>query len=146
MTFLGDDLYCKQPFCERLKQQGQHFILVCKPESHKTLYEWVEDFQRLGQVDVIEKRRWTGKQRLTERYRIARQVPLRDSDDALLMNWCEIEIMDEQGQLVYRNAFATDYAVDAQNVAEIVSAGRTRWKIEKRKQQHVENQGISLRA
>lgn len=113
VTFLGDDLYCKQPFCERLKQQGQHFILVCKPESHKTLYEWVEDFQRLGQVDVIEKRRWTGKQRLTERYRIARQVPLRDSDDAQLINWCEIGIMDEQGQLVYRNAFATDYAVDA---------------------------------
>ena len=79
---------------------------------------------------MIEKRRWTGKQRLTERYRIAHQVPLRDSDDALLVNWCEIEIIDEQGRIVYRNAFATDYALDAQNVTEIVSAGRTRWKIE----------------
>lgn len=130
VTFLGDDLYCKQPFCEYLKQQGRHFILVCKPESHKTLYEWVEDFQRLGQVEVIEKRRWTGKQRLTERYRIAQQVPLRDSDDALLVNWCEIEVIDEQGHLVYRNAFATDYVLGAHNVADIVSAGRTRWKIE----------------
>ena len=130
VTFLGDDLYCKQPFCEHLKQRGRHFILVCKPDSHKTLYEWVDDFQRLGQVEVIEKHEWTGKQRLTERYRIAHQVPLRDSDDALLVNWCEIEITDEQGRVVYRNAFATDYALDAQNVAEIVRAGRTRWKIE----------------
>ena len=130
VTFLADDLYCKQPFCEYLKQQGRHFILVCKPESHKTLYEWVEDFQRLGQVEVIEKRHWTGKKRLTERYRIAQQVPLRDSDDALLVNWCEIEVIDEQGHLVYRNAFATDYALGAHNVADIVSTGRTRWKIE----------------
>lgn len=129
-TFLGDDLYCKQPFCEGLKQGGWHFILVCKPDSHKTLYEWVDDFQRTGQVDVVEKRRWTGKQRLTERYRWVNQVPLRDSDDALLVNWCEIEIADEHGKVVYRNAFATDRTLNAHNVADIVSAGRTRWKIE----------------
>jgi len=141
VTFLGDDLYCKQPFCEYLKQQGRHFILVCKPESHQTLYEWVEDFQRLGQVEVIEKQRWTGKQRLTERYRIAHQVPLRDSDDALLVNWCEIEVTDEQGRIVYRNAFATDYALDAQNVIEIVSAGRTRWKIENENNNTLKTQG-----
>jgi len=130
VTFLGDDLYCHQPFCEELKQHGRHFILVCKPESHKTLYEWVADFERTGQVEVVEKLRWTGKRKLTERYRIAHQVPLRDSDDALLVNWCELEIIDEQGRTVYRNAFATDYEVDARNVVEIVQAGRTRWKIE----------------
>nr|WP_209005071.1 ISNCY family transposase [Methylotuvimicrobium buryatense] len=144
VTFLGDDLYCKQPFCEYLKQQGRHFILVCKPESHKTLYEWVEDFQRLGQVEVIEKRRWTGKQRLTERYRIAQQVPLRDSDDALLVNWCEIEVIDEQGHIVYRNAFATDYALGAHNVADIVSAGRTRWKIENENNNTLKTKGYNF--
>lgn len=26
VTFFGDDLYCKQPFCEYLKQQGRHFM------------------------------------------------------------------------------------------------------------------------
>lgn len=145
VTFLGDDLYCKQPFCEYLKQQGRHFILVCKPESHKTLYEWVEDFQWLGQVEVIEKRRWTGKKRLTERYRIAQQVPLRDSDDALLVNWCEVEVIDEQGHLVYRNAFATDYALGAHNVADIVSAGRTRWKIENENNNTLKPKGITSR-
>lgn len=129
-TFLGDDWYCKQPFCEGLKQEGRHFILVCKPDSHKTLYEWVEDFQRVGQVGEVEKRRWTGQQHLTERYRFVNQVPLHDSDDALLVNWCEIEITDASGKVVYRNAFATDYALDAHNVAVIVNAGRTRWKIE----------------
>ena len=144
VTFLGDDLYCRQPFCELLKQLERHFILVCKPESHQTLYEWVEDFQRLGFVEVLEKRRWTGKQRLTERYRIARQVPLRDSDDALLVNWCEVEIIDEQGGIVYRNAFVTDHSITADTVVEIVRAGRTRWKIENENNNTLKNNGYNL--
>lgn len=33
----GDDLYCKQPLCELILSQGFDFILVCKPDFHKTL-------------------------------------------------------------------------------------------------------------
>jgi hypothetical protein len=40
-TLLGDDLYCKQPFCDLVLHHGFNFILVCKPESHPTLYEWL---------------------------------------------------------------------------------------------------------
>jgi hypothetical protein len=29
------------------------FILVCKPGSHQTLCEWVDDFERLGKVENI---------------------------------------------------------------------------------------------
>lgn len=129
-TILGDDLYCRQPFCQQLLQQGRHFILVCKPDSHRTLYEWADDFQRLGHVGVLEKKRWTGKQRQIERYRFVNQVPLRNTDDALMVNWCEVEVIDGQGKAIYRNAFATDYTLDKNNVEEVVKAGRTRWKIE----------------
>ena len=87
---LGDDLYCHQPFCEAVRQQQMDFLFVCKPDSHALLYEWVDDFTRTGEVQVLEKSRWNGKQRLTERYRYINQVPLRDSDDALLVNWCEV--------------------------------------------------------
>ena len=41
LTVLGDDLYCKQPFCENLLENELDFIFVCKPESHKTLYEYI---------------------------------------------------------------------------------------------------------
>ncbi len=50
VTFMGDDLYCKQPFCQQVLQLERHFILVCRPESHKTLYEWIEDFERTRQI------------------------------------------------------------------------------------------------
>jgi len=143
-TFLGDDLYCKQPFCQQVLQQKRHFILVCKPESHKTLYEWIDDFQRLGQVGLLEKSRWTGKQRLIEHYRFMNQVPLRDTNDALMVNWCEIEIIDEQGKLTYRNAFATDYTLDKNNVEEIINAGRTRWKIENENNNTLKTKGYNF--
>ena len=125
-------------------QQGRHFILVCKPESHKTLYEWVDDFQRLGDVTTVEKSRWTGKERLIERYRFMNQVPLRDTNDALMVNWCEIEIISQQGQRSYRNAFATDYTLDKNNVEDIVKAGRTRWKIENENNNTLKTKGYNF--
>jgi len=55
---------------------------------------------------------------------------LRDSDDALLVNWCEITTRTEEGKILYRNAFATSLAIDDVNVATVVASGRARWKIE----------------
>ena len=42
VTVLGDDLYCHQPLCHQLLAQQFNFILVCRPESHTTLYEHLE--------------------------------------------------------------------------------------------------------
>jgi hypothetical protein len=102
------------------------FLFVCKPDSHTLLYEWVDDFARTGEVRALEKSRWNGKQRLTERYRYINQVPLRDSDDALLVNWCEITITNAKQELVYRNAWATSHAIDEYTVVQIVAVGRAR--------------------
>ena len=111
-TFLGDDLYCKQPFCEQLIQMEKHFILVCKPDSHKTLYEWVNDFEQLGKVETLIINEWTGKKKLQKQYRFVNQVPLHNTDDALLVNWCEITVKDEENNVTYRNSFATDYLLN----------------------------------
>ena len=42
ITILGDDLYCHEPLCQMLLEQGFNFILVCRPESHPTLYEHLD--------------------------------------------------------------------------------------------------------
>jgi len=36
VAILRNDLYAYQAFCETMKNKGMHFILVCKPRSHKT--------------------------------------------------------------------------------------------------------------
>lgn len=129
-TVLGDDLYCHEPFCRAVLDKKLEFILVCKPDSHKTVYEWVDDLDRNGVVRTVERQRWTGKRHEIETYRYVNAVPLRDADEALLVNWCELTTRTEDGQRLYRNAFASSLAIDDANVMEVVASGRARWKIE----------------
>ena len=141
ITVLGDDLYCHQPFCEAVRAQHMDFLFVCKPDSHALLYEWLDDFARTGDMQTLEKSRWNGKQRLTERYRYLNQVPLRNSDDALMVNWCEVVVLNAKQDVVYRNAWATSHVIDAHNVIEMVAAGRARWKIENENNNVLKNHG-----
>ncbi|MDD5274755.1 MAG: hypothetical protein PHR16_01585 [Methylovulum sp.] len=63
------------------------FLFVCKPGPHTLrVYGWADGLVRTGEAQTVEKSRWNGKQRLTERHRYINQAPLRDSDDALLAN------------------------------------------------------------
>jgi hypothetical protein len=105
------------------------FILACKPESHATAYEWLEHLGRNGAVATAVRTRWTGKRRETDTYRFAKSIPLRDADDALMVNWCELTTTDESRKVLYHNAFATRLALGADNVAEAVEAGCSHWKI-----------------
>ena len=130
ITLLGDDLYSHQPFCPEARQRGFHFLFVCRPDSHPTLYEWVADFDRLGHVRTVVKTRWTGKERLIDTYRYVHQVPLHDSDDALLVNWCELTTPTMTGKVVYTNAWVTSHPITDETVVALVAAGRSRWKIE----------------
>lgn len=130
ITYLGDDLYCHQPHCERVLGQHADFLFTCKPESHATLYEWVTDLSRNGGVTTVVKTRRTGKKVFTDTWRYVNQVPLRNSEDALMVNWCELLTTDADGKGVFRNAWATSHDITADNVVELTAAGRARWKIE----------------
>lgn len=130
ITYLGDDLYCHQPHCERVLGQHADFLFTCKPESHATLYEWVADLSRIGRVTTVVRSRRTGKKVFTDTWRYVNQVPLRNSDDALMVNWCELVTTDASGKVLFRNAWATSHGITDSNVGELADAGRARWKIE----------------
>ncbi len=130
-----------QPFCQDAIERGFDVLVVCKPSSHPLLYEWVADFERTDKVQKIERTYWDGKQRFTECLRYVNQVPLRDSDDSLLLNWCEVTISNAKGEVSYKNAWVTTHLITNENVAEIVTAGRTRWKIENENNNVLKNNG-----
>jgi len=130
ITYLGDDLYCHQPHCERVLLQHANFLFTCKPDSHPTLYEWVTDFSRTDEVSTVTKSRRMGKKSFTDTYRYVNQVPLRNSDDALMVNWCELVTTNAEGDVLFSNAWATSHHITADKVAELAAAGRARWKIE----------------
>lgn len=123
-------MFSHQPFCEAVKAQNGHFILVCKEDSHATLYEWLADFERENKVETITIEQWDGKHKIYHHYRLTNHLPLRNSDDAMMVNWCELKSVRSDGKILYYNTFVTDYILSIQNIAEIVAAGRSRWKIE----------------
>jgi hypothetical protein len=124
--YLGDDLFSNQPICEAVRAVGAHFLFVCKPTSHKLIQEYLDGVE-LDTHSVTVKR---GRRRITHRHRWINAVPLRDGKDAMTVNWLDIEIVDPAGKVTYRNSFITDLPVNRDNVAELATCARARWKIE----------------
>jgi len=56
----GTILLVNNPF-GTLLHHGCNFILVCKPESHTTLYEWLAGSKLAGDLQQCTIRRWTGR-------------------------------------------------------------------------------------
>ena len=144
-TLLGDDLYAHQPFCRQVLLHGFHFLFTCQPTSHAYLSQWVaalepgRDLHTLKQKVKGQGNRWEYHQ-----YRWANGVPLTADADALKVNWCEVTVTDAAGNILYRNAFITDWKLSPDNVAGWVAAGRARWKIENENNNVLKNRGYHL--
>jgi len=125
-VYLGDDLYACQPIVSAIRQAGGSFILTCKPSSHKIIAEYLAGVRLDEHRHAVVQR---GK-RSTYLYRWLNQVPLRDGQDAITVNWLSVEIFDAKQKRTYHNTFVTDLPVTADTVADLAAAGRARWKIE----------------
>ena len=140
-VYLGDDLFSSQPMAEAVRATGADFLFVCKKDSHKTLYEYVQG-AKLEERTVREQR--PGRRSLTYTYRWIEGVPLRDGKDALSVNWLAVRILDAKGKTTYNGAFVTSLPVTADNVEELAACARARWKIEKESFNVLKNHGYNL--
>lgn len=143
-TLLGDDLYSHQPFCRKVLLNNYHFIFVCKPTSHTHLYEWID---LLAQGDGI--RSQTKRMRTTEgkwethKLRYANDVPLKEGENSLRVNWIE-HIIEQGGKPVYKNTFVTDHEITEDTAMGIAEGGRCRWKIENENNNTLKTKGYHL--
>ena len=145
VTILGDDLFSRQPFCQKLKDKKLHFILVCKPDSHPALYETVDFLAANGVLGTLQKRQWNGRFGEIHTYRFANKLPLRGDQEAIAVNWCELTISHEDtGAQLYKNAFISDFEVHATTVKAIVRDGRARWKVENENNNVLKTKGYHL--
>jgi hypothetical protein len=145
VTFLGDDLYCHQPFCELLISYQCHFAFTCKPESHAALYQEVALLGAVDGVQELTERQWHKGQTQVWHYRYANRVPLRADTRPLYVNWCEVTITDAaSGALLYHNAWATNHALTEQTLHRFVTAARTRWKSENENNNVLKHYGYHL--
>ena len=144
VTLLGDDIYARDPFCREAKENGFHFLFTCKQTSHKSLYRWVEDGEIDRDIFSITRKVWTGKERQIHIYRYFNDVPLRDTDDSIRVNWCELEIRNKSGKMTGRFVYITDHEITVENVMEMVQAGRARWRIENEHNKTLKTNGYNL--
>lgn len=139
-TILGDDLYCHEPMARLFLNKGFNFILVCKQESHKTVYEWINGILKEKRV-----RAWDGKRHQITTYRYCEGIPLRNGADALTVNFVEVTVRrEEDGKQLYHNAFVTNHPITEETVLAIVIAGRARWKVENENNNTLKTQGYHL--
>lgn len=138
--YLGDDLFAHQPFCEEVLANGGHFLLTCKPATHSLIGEYLTGIELAAHEEKVKR----GKNRMTHRYRWLCDVPLRNGNDALHVNWFEIEIVDASGKVTYRNSFITDLQVSKDNVAELTQCARARWKIENETFNVIKTKGYNI--
>lgn len=145
VIILGDDLFSREPFCNLLLSKNFHFVLVCKPDSHKTLYEWVDAFEKTNDISMFSTRKWNGRFHENWHYRYINQLPIKDGKDVLAVNWVELTITHTgTKEILYKNAFMTDFPVDLTNAAIIVQAGRSRWKVENENNNVLKTKGYHL--
>jgi hypothetical protein len=140
-TLLGDDLYSNQPFCESVLSQNMSFLFTCKSSSHRWLSETVEH----SFLDEKVIRKWNGRHHQVSTYRWINGVPLRDSKDALMVNYFYLQIINEKtGKVSYTCSWITDKTITAENIELLASCARARWKIENEHNNVLKNRGYNL--
>jgi hypothetical protein len=144
VTVMGDDIYASQPFLSAVRDAELNFLCVCKPDSHKYLFESIDSHRRCGELERLEHREWSGSEQRTTVYEWIEDVPLRSTDDAMLVGWVSVHVTGEDGRKIYRNSFITNHPLSSDTVGEVVAAGRARWKIENEDINTLKTKGYNL--
>ena len=134
----GDGLMSHQPMTESAKENNMHFIFVAKPGDHKYLFEWLDAFEVLPETSFYDDKgchhviRWRN------------DVPLKDGDDAVRVNFLEYQQFNQCGKRTFRNTWVTDIPIEKDNAITLARAGRCRWKIENECFNSLKGQGYEL--
>ena len=145
ITLLGDDLYSRQPMCQHCLDASMNFIFTCLPSSHPNLYQCLNSIEKNAEVQNLTTKHRKGKSIEIYTYRFVNQIPLREQEPSLLVNWCELTVLNNvDNSVVYHNAFVTNHAINIGNVAEVVEAGRCRWKTENENHNVLKTKGYNL--
>lgn len=139
----GDDLYSHEPMVELLARERFHYVLVAKPESHKEMFEWVEEIEQMGESQRGQWQEGPACKRRSFEYRIICEVPV-SASRRVAVTLVEVWERDGKGRLLYHNSWITDMEVGSNNIAEIVRIGRSRWKIENEQFNVQKNGGYEL--
>jgi len=140
MIIVGDSLYSKAPFVTELLRLKFSYILVAKPDDHKSLYA---DIEGLRKENLLDSHTITEKDK-TYLYEWCNENYLTGSQDSPKTNFFQLTITNEDDNVIFRSAWVTDKAISHDNIVELVRCGRARWKIENECFNTLKNQGYHI--
>jgi hypothetical protein len=141
-TFLTDALHCNHEFLSMVIQHRMQFIATCKPGSNKTLYDWVNTARKGKDTIIIEKKKIIKGKSVLLRYEYLKGAPIRDTDDALKVNFISLcEIDPKTNKVLHCFEYVTSLNVKETNIETLIIAGRKRWKVENEGHNTLKNQG-----
>lgn len=140
MIVLQDALACNGPHLRMLKEHGLSFIITSKPAAGSMLLKAVLAGLDTGKTREVE---WKNGKELACGARFANSVPLNGEHRDLHVNFIDYWEEKKDGTM-YHYACVTDIELTADNVADVVRAGRSRWKIENETFNTLKNQGYNL--
>lgn len=135
---LEDALAANGPHINTLLEQGMDYIIVAKPGGNKALFDTLQE--RLQQGQTTEWEVTDEGKKLTQGYRICRDVPLNNSHPDLCVNTLEYWEIDAKGKERLW-CWITNLEPNKENAEEFMRAGRSRWKIENETFNTLKNQG-----
>ncbi len=137
---LQDAIACNGPHIKMLKSHGLSYIITAKPAVNSLLLNTVLDGLDDGRTQEIA---GTTPEGYVCGYRYANNVPLNHEHKDLLVNFIDYwEEYPDGTSFMY--ACVTDILLTADNVADVVKAGRSRWKVENETFNTLKNQDYNL--
>ena len=124
--YLLDSLYAKSPTLKSILAGGDRFIANCKEGDHKTLF--TENIPALENDPEFQfhETQVSGKK---IRFRFINGIDIFKNKDSINCSFFEYQEQKKDGSWT-RFTWLTDIEINLENILEIVSYGRSRWKIE----------------
>jgi hypothetical protein len=168
IIFLADDLHSHNPFVQILEIKDLKYILNCKENSHKTLFEFVNNVK--GNSFRCEKLVPGFKEPKEHIYSWLCDLPLTEVSDTARVNWFSLTIKNvtksriedpimidgddnnKKGRkkhfvTIFKDltfSFITNIEITESNICELIDIGRSRWKIENNNFHVLKNSGYKL--
>lgn len=140
MILLQDALSCNAPHIRLLKSNGYSFIITAKARSSSLLLNTVLDGLANGSTQELA---GTTSKKLRCGYRYANDIPLNHANQDVRVNYIDYWEERPDGTTFIYDC-VTDIPLTADNVADVVRAGRSRWKVENETFNTLKNLGYNL--
>lgn len=136
VLIVEDGLASNFPHLSLLDSLGMEYVIGVKQGDHAYLFDWIKDLKPVVHQQTDEK----GTQ---HQFHMYSNVPLNDANHDYRVTVVEYWETKKDGRKQYFS-WVTKLSVTAENVYDIMRAGRSRWKIENETFNTLKNQGYNF--